>query len=200
MKLHKYLEQVLGNKIAISTLRVLVHYKGRIFTIRSLAQDAGASHPEVSATVTELEKFGIVQIQPVGRAHQISLNEKSYVLNEIIEPILQVEEKTVTKVISILKGHLNTKKIISSVVFGSISKGEEKEDSDIDVLVISDDYDHAIEAIANASEDVALGFHTRVSPIVFAKKEFLSKKKGDLIRSILSNHIHITGLELEKIK
>jgi len=200
MKLHKYLEQVLGNKIAISTLRVLVHYKGRIFTIRGLAQDAGASHPEVSATVAELEKFGIVQVQPVGRAHQISLNEKSYVLNEIIEPILQAEEKTLAKVISILKSHLNTKKIISSVIFGSVSGGEEKDDSDIDVLVISDDFDHATEAIANASEDVALGFHTKVSPIIFTKKKFLSKKKDDLIHSILSNHIHLTGLELEKIK
>lgn len=200
MKLHKYLEQVLGNKIAISTLRVLVHYKGKIFTIRRLAQDAGASHPEVSATVEELEKFGIVQIQPVGRAHQVSLNEKSYVLNEIIEPILRAEEKTLARVISILKDHLNTKKITSSVIFGSVSKGEEKDDSDIDVLVISDDFDHATEVIANASEDVALSFHTSVSPIIFTKKEFLSKKKGDLIRSILSNHIRITGLELEKIK
>ncbi|MGI0088407.1 MAG: nucleotidyltransferase domain-containing protein [Nitrosotalea sp.] len=200
MKLHKYLEQVLGNKISISTLRVLVHYKGKIFTIRRLAQDAGASHPEVSATVEELEKFGIVQIQPVGRAHQISLNEKSYVLNEIIAPILRAEGKTLARIISILKDHLNTKKITSSVIFGSVSKGEEKEDSDIDVLVISDDFDHATEAIANASEDVALCFHTSVSPIIFTKKEFLSKKKGDLIHSILSNHIHITGLELEKIK
>jgi predicted nucleotidyltransferase len=200
MKLHKYMEQVLGNKIAISTLRVLVHYKGKIFTIRSLAQAAGASHPEVSATLEELEKFGIVQIQPVGRAHQISLNEKSYVLNEIIEPILRAEEKTLAKVILILKGHLNTKKIISSVIFGSVSRGEEKEDSDIDVLVISDYFDHATEAIANASEDIALAFHTRVSPIIFTKKEFISKKKDDLIPSILSNHIHITGLELEKIK
>ncbi len=198
--MHKYIEQVLGNKISIGTLRVLMNYKGRIFTIRSLAQEVGASHPEVSATVTELEKFGVVQVQPVGRAYQISLNEKSYVLNEIIEPILQAEEKTLVKVISILKGHLNTKKIISSVIFGSVSRGEEKEDSDIDVLVISDDYDHAIEAIANASENVVLGFHTRVSPIVFAKKEFLSKKKDNLIRSILSSHIHMTGLELEKIK
>jgi len=185
MKLHKYIEQALGNKIALSTLRVLVHYKGKIFTIRRLAQDAGASHPEVSATLEELEKFGIVQIQPVGRAHQISLNEKSYVLNEIIEPILRAEEKTLAKVISILKDHLNTKKITSSVIFGSVSRGEEKEDSDIDVLVVSDDFDHATEAIANASEDVALAFHTRVSPIIFTKKEFLSKKKGDLIRSIL---------------
>ncbi len=200
MKLHKYVEQVLGNKIAISILRVLVHYKGRVFTIRSLAQDAGASHPEVSSTLEELEKFGIVQIQPVGRAHQVSLNEKSYVLKEIIEPILRAEKKTLERVISILKARLSTKKIISSVIFGSVSKGDEKMDSDIDVLVISDDYDHAIEAVAKASEDVAFAFHTRVSPIIFTKKEFLSKKKGDLIRSILSNHIHITGLDLERIK
>jgi len=200
MKLHKYLEHLLGNKITLSTLRILINYKGRIFTIRSLAQDAGASHPEVSATVTELEKFGVVQIQPVGRAHQISLNEKSFVLKEIIEPIFKAEKKTLDKVILILKEHLDTKKIISSVIFGSVSKGTEKEDSDIDVLVISEDFDHATEAIANASEAVALGFHTRVSPIIFTKKEFLSKKRGDLIRSILSDHIHITGLELEKIK
>ncbi len=200
MKLHKYVEQVLGNKIAIGTLRILVRYRGKIFTIRRLAQDAGASHPEVSATLEELEKFGIVQIQPVGRAHQISLNEKSYVLNEIIKPVLKAEEKTLAKVISILKDHLNTKKIISSVIFGSVSMGKEKEDSDIDVLVISDDFDYATEALANASEDVALAFHTRVSPIIFTKKEFLSKKKGDLIPSILSHHIHVTGLELEKIK
>ena len=200
MNLHEYLEQVLGNKIAISILRVLVHYKGKIFTIRRLAQDAGASHPEVSATVEELERFGIVQIQPVGRAHQVSLNEKSYVLKEIIEPILRAEEKTLARVISILKDNLNTRKIISSVIFGSVSKGEEKEDSDIDFLVISNDFDHATEAISNASEHIALCFHTRVSPIIFTKKKFLSKKKGDLIHSILSNHIHIAGLELEKLK
>ncbi|MEO9307199.1 MAG: nucleotidyltransferase domain-containing protein [Nitrososphaera sp.] len=200
MKLHEYLEQVLGNKITISTLRVLVHYKGRIFTVRSLAQEAGASHPEVSSIVSELEKFGIVRVYPVGRAHQITLNEKSYVLNKIIEPILQAEEKTLAHVISILGYHLDTKKITSSVIFGSVATGQEKEDSDIDVLVISDYYDHAVDAIANASEDVALGFHTGVSPIIFTRKEFLSKKKGDLMRSILSNHIHVTGLELEKIK
>ncbi|MDE1832396.1 MAG: hypothetical protein KGI02_08525 [Thaumarchaeota archaeon] len=47
----------------------------------------------------------------------------------------------------------------------------------MDVLVISDDFDHVIEAIANTSEDVTRGFHTRVSPIIFTKKEFLSKKR-----------------------
>ncbi len=48
----------------------------------------------------------------------------------------------------------------------------------LDVLVVSDDFDHATEAMANASEDVALAFHTMVFPIILAKKEFLSKKRA----------------------
>ena len=200
MKLHKYLEQALGNKISIRVLRVLVDHKGKIFTIRRLAEDAGASHPEVSATIDELEKFGIVQIQPVGRAHQISLNEKSYVLKEVIEPILKAEKKTRDKVILVLKNYLDTKKIISTAIFGSVSKGEEKEDSDIDVLIISNDFEHAAVLISNASQEIFLKFHSKISPIIFSESEFkLKKKKNTLIRSILDNHIMIYGKDLKSL-
>jgi predicted nucleotidyltransferase len=197
MKLHKYLEHLLGNKITISILRVLINNKGKIFTIRRLAEDAGASHPEVSATLTELEKFGIVQIQPVGRAHQISLNEKSYLLNEIIEPIFKAEKKTLDKVILILKEYLDTKKIITAAIFGSVVKGQEKIDSDIDLLVVSNDHDHTITQISEATEQVFSIFHGSISPIVFTQKEFKSKQKESLIRSIIDNHILICGKSIE---
>lgn len=200
MKLHKYLEQVLGNKISISVLRTLVNYKGKIYTIRRLAEDAGASHPEVSATVEKLGKFGIVQIQPVGRAHQISLNEKSYVLGKIIVPILKAEEETLNEVISILKEHLSTKKITSAVIFGSVAKREEKDDSDIDVLIISNDFDHAITAVSDAEREISVKFHCKVSPLIFSESEFKSKKKNNvLVRSILDNHIIIHGKELKTL-
>jgi predicted nucleotidyltransferase len=193
MKLHEYLEHLLGNKIAISILRVLINNKGKIFTIRRLAENAGASHPEVSTTVTELERFGIVQIQPVGRAHQISLNEKSYLLNEIIEPMFKSEKKTLDKVILILKEYLDTKKIITAAIFGSVVKGQEKIDSDIDLLVVSNDHDHAITQISNTTEKIFSIFHGSISPIIFTQKEFKSKQKESLIRSIIDNHILICG-------
>ncbi|MDH2908055.1 MAG: nucleotidyltransferase domain-containing protein [Candidatus Nitrosotalea sp.] len=200
MKLHAYLEQLLGTKAGISILRSLVKYKGRTFTVRGLGKDSGVSNVESSRTIKQLEQFGIVKIQPVGRAYQLFLNDQSYVLDKIVKPILMAEEMTVSTLTTILAKHLATKKIISAVIFGSVAKREEKEDSDIDLLVISDDFDHAAEVVANANEDIALVFHTRISPIIFAKKEFLSKKKNDLIRSILSNHILVTGSELEKLK
>jgi predicted nucleotidyltransferase len=199
MKLHQYLEKALGNKVSINVLRTLVQYKGKIFTIRRLARDAGVSHPGVSETVNDLEKLGIVQIQPVGRSHQVSLNEKSYVLKKIIEPMFMAEKQTFDQVISILKKHLSTKKIISAVVFGSVSSGQEKEDSDIDVFVVSDDFDNAIMAVSNAGQEIFTKFHSKVSPIVFSESEFKSKKKSDLVYSILDNHIMIYGKNLEDI-
>ena len=200
MKLHAYLEQLLGTKAGISILRSLVRYKGRIFTVRGLGKDSGVSSVETSRTIEQLEQFGIVKVQPVGRAYQLFLNDKSYAFNKIVKPILMAEEKTVSEMIAILAKHLTRKKIISAAVFGSVAKGEEKEDSDIDLLVISDDFDHATEAVADASEDIALIFHAKISPIIFTRKEFVSKKKGELVRSIQSYHILVAGLELERIK
>jgi DNA-binding MarR family transcriptional regulator len=100
MRQQKYLEQVFGNKGSISVLRTLIRHKGRIFTIRRLAEDAGISHTEAAATVQDLEKAGIILVQPVGRSHQISLNEKSYILNKIVEPAFTAEQDSFSKVIS----------------------------------------------------------------------------------------------------
>ena len=200
MKFHAYLEHVLGTKAGISILRSLVRYKGKIFTIRGLAKSSSVSSVEASRTIQCLEQYGIVKVQPVGRAYQVLLNDRSYVLNRIVRPILTAEERTLTELIAILKKHLTAKKILSVAVFGSIVKGEEKEDSDVDLLVISDDFDHAAGAVANAREEVALVFHSSLSPMIFSKKKFVSKKNDDLVRSILSNHILVSGLELERLR
>ncbi len=200
MKLHSYLEELLGTKAGIRILHSLVKYKGRIFTVRGLARDSGVSSVEASRTIEQLEQFGIVKVQPVGRAYQLLLNDHSYVLNKIVRPVLKAEKDTISALVIILARHLTTRKILGAAVFGSVARAQEKQDSDIDLLVVSDDFDKATEAVSNASEEISLVFHTRVSPVIFTKKEFLSKKRGDLVRSILSSHVHITGMELEKIR
>lgn len=199
MRFHNYLEQLLGNKASISILRALFEYKGRIFTVRRLAETANISHTEANQTIDRLERFGIIKIQPVGRAYQLSLNDKSYILHKIVEPIFTAENKTLETLVQILKKYLDTKKIISATIFGSVAEGEEKDDSDIDLLVISDDPDHSYAMIGSAKTEVSEIFRGNISPIVFSKKEFIAKKRGDLVRSILDDHIMIAGIDLEKI-
>ncbi|HJU13985.1 MAG TPA: nucleotidyltransferase domain-containing protein [Candidatus Nitrosotalea sp.] len=200
MRFHRYLENVLGTKAGISILRALVRHKGKVFTVRGLARDAGVSGVEASRTVGQFERYGIVSVQPVGRAYQVTLNDSSYILNSVIRPVLESESRTVGKMISALARHMKTPGIISAAVFGSVARGEEVEDSDIDLLVISDHYDRAVEAVADASEEISSTFHGRLSPLIFDRKKFRAKKNDALVRSIISSYILVAGKEIEKIR
>jgi predicted nucleotidyltransferase len=197
MLLHRYIEEVLGNKVGITLLRTMINYQGKIFTIRGLAEEAKVTPNEAALTIHDLERFGIVKIQPVGRAYQLDLNKKSYILDKIIEPIIKSEKNTFTELLVLLKKHLDTKKIVSAAIFGSVVKGQEKVDSDIDLLVISNDHDHAISQISKTSEQTFSIFHGSISPIIFTEKEFKAKQKEALIRSIIDNHILICGKSIE---
>jgi len=196
MRFHNYLEEAIGNKLAIRLLRSMVDYRGKIFTVRSLAKTAKVSVNETALTVQDLEKFGIIGIQPIGRAYDLYLNEKNYILKKIIEPIFDAEKKTFKELLRILKNSLATKKITSAALFGSVSKGEEKENSDIDLLIISDNFDHANFVASLAADEVLEVFHSKISPIIFTRKEFVSKKNGNLVQSIIMNYTMIYGKDL----
>lgn len=85
-------------------------YRDKIFTIRRLARVAGVLHPNASETVVRLENLDVVQIQPIGRSHQVTLNKKSHVLGKIVEPMLMTEEQTFDQMINSFKIHLSTKR------------------------------------------------------------------------------------------
>lgn len=199
MRLNSYLEQLLASRSAVCILRVLFKYKGMVFTVRRLAETANVSHTEANQTIDRLERFGVVKVQPVGRAYQISLNEKSYILANIVEPIFNAESRTRQTLVVLLKKHLSKKKIISAAIFGSVAAGKEGDESDIDLLVISNDKDLAYSVIGNAITQVSEIFHGKLAPIVFSKKEFNDKKQSDLVKSMLESHIMVAGTNLKEM-
>ena len=197
MQFRDYLEQVLGSKAAIRILRTMIRYQAKVFAKRGLARTANVSVSETALTIRDFEDMGIIRVQPVGRSHQLSLNRKNYTFKKIIEPIFKAEEDTLYELIKVLKKNLDKKKIIiSAALFGSIVKGNEKLDSDIDVLVISNDFDAASQIISDVLVEVVEVFHAQLAPIIFSQKKLQSKKKGNLVRSIIANHIMICGKDL----
>lgn len=200
MQFHDYIEQVLGNKVAVSLLRTMIKYQGKVFTIRGLANTANVSANETALTIHDFEKLGIVRVQPVGRAHQLSLNKKNYILSKIIEPIFDSEKRTLEELLQILKKHLDKKKVvISAALFGSVVKGEEKKDSDIDLLIISNDFEAASEVVSTAVAEVVEIFQSELAPIIFTERKFTSKKNSDLAHSIIENYIMVCGKDLVSI-
>jgi len=199
MQFHDYLESLLGSRVSIRLVRALINYAGKIFTVRKLAEAAGVSSSEAALVVQELEKFGILKIQPVGRSYLISLNNKSYILAKILKPTIKAEEGTLDELVSILNRNLNDKSIISAVLFGSVAMKREREDSDIDVLVISNDFEAASGFTSKAREDISSIFNSRLSPLIMSERELLAKKNDRLVSSILHNHIIIKGKELKEV-
>ena len=197
MLLHRYLEQVLGNKTVITLLRTMITYRGKIFTVRGLADEANVSTNETALIVHDLEKMGIIKIQPIGRAYHLELNEKSYLLSEIIEPAINAEKNTMNELIQVLRKYFDTKKIITAAIFGSVASAKEKIDSDIDLFIISNDHDHAITLVSEASKQVSIRFNGILSQIIFTEKEFKAKQKGSLAQSIIDNHILICGKKIQ---
>ena len=177
MKLHSYLERVIGSKTAIALVRVLLNYPGKIFTIRGLAETAGVSASEASLVVRQLEEAGVLKLQPVGKSFLITPNEQSFVLRRIMKPIVQAEGQTIGELTKLLKECFGVE-TISVYLFGSVAKGEEKDDSDIDLLVISDDFENASAAVSKAQEKVAAVFNKQLSPLIFSEQELYSKRKG----------------------
>lgn len=203
MKLQGYLEQLLGNKTAIALSRALLSHRGKVFTVRGLADTAGVSPSETSVIVKNLEEAGVIKLQPVGRSFLVTLNEKSFLLQKILTPVIKAEKETLSELTKLLKRCFYRREGIDSVyLFGSVAKGEERRDSDVDLLVISDDFERASEVISQAREEVADVFNKQLSPLIFSKRELATKKKvnDELIQSIIENHILITGKDLVGVK
>lgn len=122
------------------------------------------------------------------------MNERSFVVRKIIDPIIRAEGETLDELIRVLRECFKNQKKISAVyLFGSVVKGEEKDDSDVDLLVISDDFEAASAAVSIALEKVAVVFHKKLSPLIFSEEQLRTKKKSDLVYAIASNNILIVG-------
>jgi len=197
MALHDYVDEIVGGKASIRVLKTLVRYRGKVFTIRELARTSGLSHPEVSLVVRELERKGVVRLQPIGRAHQVTLNEESYILKSIVEPLIAAETNTLKALVSTVGPFFKDKRISSVAIFGSVARGLEKRISDVDLLVISSDKDLANESAARATTATISKFGLGLSPLVMEEAHF--RQGGDLVESILESYTMICGRDLREI-
>ena len=67
----------------------------------------------------------------------------------------------------------------SILLFGSYARGEETEDSDIDIAVILEDFDHActeIERTGDLVSSLSLKFDTFISLVPIKEKDWLERK------------------------
>jgi predicted nucleotidyltransferase len=195
VSLHEYAIDAISGKATLRVIKALLNYKGKVFTMRELGRTAGVSHPEASAVVKRLEKRGAVKLQPIGRALQVSLNEESYLVKSILEPLFAAERETISAIASSLRRFFKDDRIVSVAIFGSVAKGTETDTSDIDLLIITPDRELAIECVSRASVMTVSRFGFAVSPLIMDEGRLVREAEGELGKSILGSYILVGGID-----
>lgn len=147
----------------------LVRSEGENVHIHELARRVGKEAKSVYNELKNLEAVGIVSSRRMGNQVHYSLNPKCPIYPELKMLIL----KTVG-LADVLREALKplATKIKVAFIYGSFARGEERVDSDVDVMVIGDvSFGEVVSALVPAQEQL----QREVNPTVYPPAEFREK-------------------------
>lgn len=188
MRFHNILEDLLGSRVKISTLKVLARYPRKEFSGSELARILKVSVSRVLEILELFYRYRVVYRTKVGKTYQWSLNKQSFIVDKLT-PILDIDEMAFTTLKNYIKQSFKGKagKILKIVLFGSLILGEERPESDIDIFILvkDDRYKKLIqEIIDDLNEKIVTIFGNSLSPIIYSQKEMESKKGLEFIKHV----------------
>lgn len=124
---------VFGGQGRFKALRVLFEHPKENYGLLELATASGADAASLSRWLKDWEKAGLVTATGKPRAWRYQLTP-----DPALEPLLQLFRQG-SRLVEEIKAVLNQyPEIEAAIMFGSMARGEEAADSDVDVLVIGD--------------------------------------------------------------
>lgn len=167
------LASVLFTPVQQRVLGLLFGQPQRRFQSAELIRLAGSGTGSVHRLLTRLEAAGLVTTQRIGNQKHYQANADSPVFAELAGLV----RKTVGLVqplqdaLAPLAGQ-----IAAAFVYGSVAKGTDRADSDIDLMVIADGLDYGTLYAAMPAVEAALG--RTVSPNLMSRTEW-RRKSGE---------------------
>ena len=201
VRLHGYMAEMFGDGASADLTRHLVKNPAAAHTVRGLARLSGRAVATTARAVHRLEDRGIVTVLSDGRSHVVRPNMKSYALKRVLAPAIRAEESSYDAMLAVLRRGLARKpcSITSAAVFGSTVRGEDHDRSDVDLLVVSDRYEDAIEATIWPAADVYDMFGLPVRPIVYDMGQFRKAKNDYFLTSVLAEYVMVYGKDLKDL-
>lgn len=202
MKYFKALDDLLGQK---SKLKILRHLSNTRLEMsgRQIASDIGMSPWVCHQALKDLSAQGVVLMRNVGKTHLFRINERNYLAAEVLIPLFEREKGLLDAAISEIMHGLEDR-ITSIVLYGSISRREERPSSDFDLLVVvptSDDKKSAEDFFATKNDYFISRFGNVLSPLILSVKEFHERYRGGdpLIHEIVSSGRAIYGKSMSEV-
>jgi predicted nucleotidyltransferase len=183
------LDYIFASPSAIIVLRELDLRKKGI-TGREAGRLAGITHKSALSVLSNLELLKIVRKEPVGRAYYFTLNRDHYLYRNIIEPALCAERDYKSALFELIKKVLKNY-CESTIIYGSVARGDESAESDLDVCIVYKANRKRIEdEISNLRIKISDTFGITLAPLIISVGEI---RKGHKLNKSLINNIATEG-------
>jgi predicted nucleotidyltransferase len=185
----KTIEKIFGSRIRAKILGWLFTHPDESFFVRQLAMILEEDPTNVSREMAKLEELGILRSKRNGNLKHFQSNRECPFFEELKGLVLKT-----TGVVGRIRDVLDkVAGIESAFIYGSYAKGEEKADSDVDLLIIGDADMDRLESNLEKLEEM-LG--REINYVLYSMKEFKAKRKardGFLMDVLSSKKIMVAG-------
>jgi predicted nucleotidyltransferase len=200
MILHRPLNLVLRSWTHIAVLRAL-RDTATGFSGNQVARVSGMTPRSAFLALTALETLGLVRRRRGSREHLFTLNRSNHIVEHGIIPLLQLEIDLPERVDRELR-HILQRRVVSTTLFGSTARGDEKPGSDLDLCCIVQDEpkeDAVRTALEKSATHLRETYGVGIAPIFFTVAEARRKRSSGLLRKIMSEGRVITGKAIREV-
>ena len=167
---------------------------------RGVAREAGVNHQACAVALRKLEQLGAVSRMGSGRTQLLRLNVESYLVLDLILPLLRKEGQWISTVHKAVVQSFE-QSALTMTIFGSTARREDTTGSDLDVLVVvrnASDKNAVLRYAASRNSDFMKRFGMRCSLVVFTLAEVKSRirKKDRLMENILKDGLDLLPMRL----
>ena len=134
MKFSNIINEFLQNSAPFRIVASLMKQKQGL-SGRALASLIGVSPFKAHQVLKFLVAQGVLMENIAGRSHLYSVNQDHVLVQKIVRPLVQLEESLFEELGSEILKALRSKPL-SIILYGSVARGEETADSDIDILLV----------------------------------------------------------------
>lgn len=189
------LASVLFPKVRQSVLALLYGQPGQHFHTNEIIRASGAGTGAVQRELEKLSKSGLITFETRGRQKCYCANPASPLFSEIHAIILKTVGAS-NVIASALKPIVE--KIVIAFIYGSIAKQAENNESDIDLMIISDNITHA--ELFVLLETAQQKLSRDINPTVYTINDWIRKytdKNHFVTKVVQGKKIFLIGTEDE---
>lgn len=146
---------------------------------RALARAAGLNHEACRMAVARLETIGVLTRIVSERTQLVRLNRESELVNRGLLPLFRTEAEMREEVFSLIQAAFRGR-AKAVTVFGSVARGEERPESDLDLLIVIDgkDDDAVHRRAFDLRAEILRRYGVEVSPLVVTVRHARAKARA----------------------